>query len=89
MKPFKIKDGFGSEIVLFGGRYPPGYGITSVYLVNQEVYTEKEPKVLSSDAKFALHIAASSAIHTLHYKTYESAQKALDDLTKAANKDDG
>ena len=89
MEPFKIKDGFGSELVLFSVRYNPGYGITALYLVNQGIYTEKEPRVLSPDVKFVVNVIVTGTIHHLFYKTHESALKALDALTKAANKEDG
>ncbi len=85
MDPFKVEDGFGSELVLFSARYNPGYGITALYLVNQGIYTEKEPRVLSPDVKFVVNVIVTGTIHHLFFKTRESAQKALDTLTKAAN----
>ncbi len=89
MDPFKIKDDFGSELVLFPARYSQGYGITALYLVNQKVYTEKEPKIFSADVKFAVIVTVTGTTHTLFYKTNESTQKALDALTKIACKEDG
>ena len=87
MEPFKITDDFGSELVLIGSRFSTGYGICALYLVSHTIWREKEPKSLSSDVKFLLHVTTVGNIHNLFFKDIKSAKKALGVLTEVAKKE--
>ena len=87
-KPLTVTDDFDSEFTLIKSGFSRNYGIQTLSLVSHSCLREKGPLELSLEVRFTVYVTLIGSVHSLYYKTRESAKITYDILMKAAERAD-